>query len=229
MRTILARSATSAALGALLLTGTAAAQEAPSRLLNSLEVEQLVSRGESDDHMRLQAHFTALSAQYEQDAKRHTSMSQRFIGNPSRNLGSTMRAHCQRLAALNTESATTLRELAKYHEQLAGGRSASPPSAGAPFQRGAGAPAPTDEELNALAAKATTPAEHRVLAGYFQAQSKRYAAEADQHVALAKTYRGTRIAQAAVQHERLAQLSRDAAKSASEAGEMHHGLADTTR
>jgi len=46
---------------------------------------------------------------------------------------------------------------------------------------------------------------------------------------LAQTYRGTRIAQAAVHHDRLAGLSRDAAKEATAAAEMHKGLAGVAR
>jgi hypothetical protein len=53
----------------------------------------------------------------------------------------------------------------------------------------AGAPEPTQKELNALAAKARTPAEHRGLEEYFLTLAKRYTAEANEHVALAQAYR----------------------------------------
>jgi hypothetical protein len=46
---------------------------------------------------------------------------------------------------------------------------------------------------------------------------------------LAQTYRGTRIAQAAVIHDRLAGLARDEAKEATAAAEMHKGLANIAR
>ena len=49
------------------------------------------------------------------------------------------------------------------------------------------------------------------------------------HVTLAQTYRGTRIAQAAVHHERLATLARDEAKEATKAAEMHRQLAGIAR
>jgi hypothetical protein len=156
-------------------------------------------------------------------------MSQSFVGNPSRNLGSGMSIHCKRLADLNTQSATTVRELASYHEKLAAGAPATPPLDGARFQGGAGASEPTEKELNALAAKANTPAEHRALEEYFLTLAKRYAAEANEHVTLAQTYRGTRIAQAAVIHDRLAGLARDEAKEATAAAEMHKGLANIAR
>ena len=59
--------------------------------------------------------------------------------------------------------------------------------------------------------------------------AKRETAEANEHMALAQAYRGTRIAQAAVHHDRLAGLSRDAAKEATTAAEMHKQLAGLAR
>ena len=76
---------------------------------------------EPGDQAQLSAHFTALGDRYAAEAKRHISMSQSFIGNPSRNLGTGMSAHCKQLANLNTQSETTVRELAAYHAKLASG------------------------------------------------------------------------------------------------------------
>jgi hypothetical protein len=140
-----------------------------------------------------------------------------------------MSIHCKRLADLNTQSATTVRELASYHDKLAAGTPATPPQGGARFQGGAGAPEPSEKELNALAAKAGTPAEHRALEEYFLTLAKRYTAEANEHVTLAQTYRGTRIAQAAVIHDRLAGIARDSAKEATTAADMHKQLANVAR
>jgi len=218
-----------AAAALLTLAGHVAAQDKPTAVLNSLEVRQLVARADPADDVRLAAHFSALANRYTAEAKRHISMAQSFIGNPSRNLGTGMSAHCKRLADLNTQSATTVRELAAYHQKLASGAPATPPSDGARFQAGAGAPEPTEKELNALAAKASTPTQHRALEEYFQTLAKRYTNEANEHVTLAQTYRGTRIAQAAVHHDRLAGLARDAAKEATAAAEMHSGLAGVAR
>jgi hypothetical protein len=72
-----------------------------------------------------------------------------------------------------------------------------------------------------MAAKAVTPADHRSLEEYFLTLAKRDTAEADQHPATANIYRGTRIAQAAVHHDRLARLARDSAKQGTAAAEMH--------
>jgi hypothetical protein len=229
MRTVHFRPLAIAAAALVSLAGSVAAQDKPTAVLNSLEVRQLVARAEPADHVRLTAHFSALADRYTLEAKRHVSMSQSFIGNPSRNLGTGMSAHCKRLADLNTQSANTVRELAVHHEKLASGAPAALPKDGARFQAGAGAPEPTEKELNALAAKASTPAEHRALEEYFQTLAKRYTSDAKEHITLAQTYRGTRIAQAAVHHDRLAGLARDAAEEATAAAEIHRGLAEVGR
>ena len=229
MRTVHFHSQSMVAAAVLTLAASVAAQDRPAGLLNSLEVRQLVARAEPGDHVQLSAHFNALGDRHAAEAKRHVSMSQSFIGNPSRNLGTGMSAHCTRLADLNTQSATTVRELATDHDKLASGAPATAPKDGARFQGGAGAPEPNEKQLNALAAKASTPAEHRALEEYFLTLARRYSNEAGEHVTLAQTYRGTRIAPAAVHHDRLAGLSRDAAKEATTAAEMHEGLAGVAR
>ena len=112
MRTIQIRLLSVAALAFLVFAGSATAQDKSPAVLNSLDVQQLVKRAEPGDNARLAAHFTALADSYAAEAKRHTSMAQSFVGNPSRNLGTGMSAHCKQLADLNTKSATELRELA---------------------------------------------------------------------------------------------------------------------
>ena len=229
MKAIHIRTLSVAALALAAFAGSATAQDKSPTLLNTLEVQQLVKRAEAGDNARLAAHFTALAERYVAEAKRHTSMSQSFAGNPSRNLGTGMSAHCKQLAELNTQSATTLRELATYHRGLAAGAAVVPPAAGSHFEGGAGAPRPTDQELNAMAAKAGTPADHLALEEYFLTLAKRDTAEANEHLALAQAYRGTRIAQAAVHHDRLAGLARDSAKEATAGAEMHKQLAGVAR
>lgn len=230
MRTLQIRSLPLAGLAVLTFAGIAGAQDRSPARLNSVEVQQLVKRAEPADNTRLAAHFTALADRYAAEAKRHTAMSQSFVGNPSRNLGTGMSAHCKQLADLDTKSEGTLRELATYHKNLAGGAAAPPPAAGGSrFEGGAGAAKPTDQELNAMAARASTPAEHHALEEYFLTLAKRDTTEANEHVALAQAYRGTKIAQAAVHHDRLAQLARDSAKEATAAADMHKQLAGTAR
>jgi hypothetical protein len=230
MRTIHFRSLALAAVAALTFAASGAAQDRAPGLLNNLEVRQLVARAEPGDQAQLSAHFTALADRYAAEAKRHISMSQSLIGNPSRNLGTGMSAHCKQLANLNTQSETTVRELAAYHANLASGTPATPPKDGARFQSGAGAPEPTAKELNALAAKASTPAEHRGLEEYFATLAKRYTRDAERHAQFAAAYRNSlRVAHAAVTHDHLAELSRDAAKEATAAAEMHKQLAGIGR
>jgi hypothetical protein len=229
MRTLQIHVLSLPALAFLVFAVNAEAQGTSPAVLNTLEVQQLVTRAEPGDNARLAAHFTALADRYTAEAKRHTSMSQSFVGNPNRNLGTGMSAHCKRLTDLNTQSASELRELATYHQKLASGATATPPAAGARFEGGAGAPAPTDQALNAMAAKASTPAAHRGLEEYFLTLAKRYTADAKDHAAMALTYRGTRIAQAAAHCDRLATLSRDSAKEATEAAAMHKQMAGVGR
>jgi hypothetical protein len=230
MRRLQLRSLSLPVLAVLVFSGHAAAADKPPALLNTVEVQQLVKRAEPGDNARLAAHFTLLADRYTAQATEHTGMAQSFGGNPSRNLGAGMSAHCKRLAELNTESATVLTELAAYHQQEAAGASAAvPPAAGARFEGGAGASTPTHQELHALAAEAGTPADHHNLEEYFQTSAKGYTADAKEHAAMAMTYRGARIASAGVHCDRLVTLSRQSAKEATAAATMHKQLAGVAR
>jgi hypothetical protein len=157
-------------------------------------------------------------------------MAQAFIAAPTRRVpANTAADHCKRLAALNAKSAETLRELAAHHDKRAAGTPSIPPKGSARFHEGTGAPEATDAELSALAAKASTPADYRALQEYFLTAAKRYTADANEHVAMAAAYRGTRIAQAAVHCDHLVELSRDEAKEATAAAEIHGQLAGVPR
>lgn len=228
MRTTFVRSITVAAAAVFAVAGTAAAKER-SGLLNTLEVRQLVARAEPADNALLKVHFSALADEFAAEARRHISMSKSFAGNPSRSMGTGMSAHCNKLADLSTQGETTARELAEYHGNLAAGVAATLPKDAARFHEGAGASQPTEAELNAMAAKAGTPAEHKALEEYFLTLAKQYTTEANEHTMLAQTYRGTRIAQAAVHHDRLAALARDSAKEATAAADIHKQLANIAR
>jgi hypothetical protein len=213
MTTLALRSLAIGTLATFIVAGTAAGQ-ATSPVLNTLEVQKLVTSSEPADNAKLSAHFAALADRYAAEAGRHDAMARSFVGNPNRTMGSGMSIHCRKLSELNNETATTLRELARHHRDRAAGVASTAPRAGAPFQGGEGAPEPTEAELKALAAKASTPADHRALAEYFLTAAKRYAADAEEHAAMATGYRGTRIAQAASHCDRLVKLGRDAADEA---------------
>jgi phytoene dehydrogenase-like protein len=234
MRTLQIRSLSFPVVAVLMFAGNSVAQDRSTGVLTVPEVQLLVNRSEPGDHARLAAHFTALADRYAADAKRHTSMAQSFGGNPNRNLGTGMSAHCKRLASLNNQSAATVRELATYHQKLASGVSATPPTGGSRFEGGAGARVPTDKDLASLAAQANTPADHRAIEEYFQTLAMRYTAEAKEHATMAQAYRGLPrttggASGAAVHFDNLAKTSRESAKEATAAAEMHKQLARIPR
>jgi hypothetical protein len=215
---------------ALLMFGGNALSQTASPVLNTLEVQKLVASGEPGDNAKLAAHFAAVADRYDADAKRHTAMAGAFIAAPTRRVAATGAAdHCKRLAQMNADSAKTLRELAAYHRNLAGGVTSTAPKGGARFQAGTGAPEPTDAELTALAAKANAPADHHALEEYFAAASKRYTTDANAHATMAQAYRGTRITQAADHCDRLVRQLRETAKEATTAATMHKELAGVAR
>lgn len=229
MRTISIRAAAGAALVLVPLVSSANAQTG-SPILNALEVQKLVASMAPADNARLSAHFAALAERYTRDATRHNAMAQAFIAAPARRTpANTAADHCKRLATLNKQSADALHELAAYHEKRAAGKAATAPKGAARFQAGAGAPEPADDELSALAARASTPADHHALEEYFQTAATRYRDAVNEHSSMAQAYRGTRIAQAAVHCDRLVSLSRDEAKEATAAAEMHKQLAHAAR
>jgi hypothetical protein len=215
-------------LALLIFAGHALSQTA-SPILNALEVQKLVSSSEPGDNARLSAHFTALADRYGADVRRHTTMAQSYAGHPSRSTGGGMSIHCRRLVELNTQSAATLRQLAEHHKALAAGAASTAPAGGSRFQGGAGASEPTEAELKALAAKAATAADHRALQEYFLTAAKRYTADANDHTAIARSYRGTRIAQAADHCDRIVANARESAKEATAAAGMHAQLANLAR
>ena len=234
MRTFLIRSVLIPGLTFLGLAGTAAAQDKPPALLNSLEVQQLVKRAEPGDHARLGAHFAALAERYIAEAKRHTSMQRGYAGNPRlTQIGVTMSAHCRRFAELNMQSVATLRELATHHEKLAAGAPSSAPRDSARFQEGTGARDASDKDVSVLVANARTASDHRALEEYFSALAKRYTRDADEHAAYAVSWRGmTRIPTAtitAAHCEKFSGQLREAVKVATEAAAMHKQLAGVTR
>lgn len=215
-------------MGLLALPAANAAAQ-PSPILNIIEVQKLVASEAPADNTRLAAHFAALADQSASEAKRHEAMASAFGGNPSRQLGTTMSVHCTRLAELNRQAAATLGELAAHHRKLAAGVPSIVPPKAAAYQSGKGARVPTEQELRDLAAKASTPSDHRALMEYFNETAKRHTSTADEHVRMAQSYRGTKISSAAAHCDRMVTLSRDAAREATAAAVMHKDLAGTTR
>jgi hypothetical protein len=206
-------------------TGAALAQGSPSPVLDSVRVRQLVASVAPADQAALAAHFTALADRHASAARLHESMGQSAAGNPRGN-GQEMKAHCRRLAGLERKASATLRELAAHHAALGGGAASTAPASGAKYQAGAEARQPSEADLNELARRAATPADHRALQDYFQTSAKRYEAEANGHAGMAVLYRTTsRLAPVANHCDRLVKELRDAAAEATQAATMHGQLA----
>jgi hypothetical protein len=219
-----------AAAVAVVATAGIAHGQVSSNVVNSLEVKRLVAEGTPAANATLAKHFATLADGYAAEAAVHTAMAGAYTGNPNHSLGGNMGVHCKKLADLAKESANTAREMVTYYNNLAAGAAAEAPRGAATFNAGAGAPAPTTEELKRLAASAHTPADHRALEEYFLTLAKRDTADAKEHAATASTFRvsgqrrGSEIA--ATHCDNLAKLARDAAKEATAAASAHHQLAN---
>jgi hypothetical protein len=215
---------------AILATAGFAYAQTPSSIVNSLEVKRLVTAGTPEANATLAKHFAALADKYAAEAATHTAMASAYTGNPNHSLGGSMGVHCKKLADLATASANTAREMVTYYNNLAAGAAAEAPKEAAAFNAGAGAPAPTTEEMKRLAASAHTPADHRALVEYFLTLAKQDTADAKEHAAQANIFRvsGQRRGSefAAMHCDSLAKLARDAAKEATASAELHRQLAN---
>lgn len=209
-------------------------QVTDSAILTTVEVRQLIARGEPADHARLRAHYTALADQYAADAKQHTSMARAFLASPTKRVAANCSSdHCKRLANLATQSAATLRELATHHEKLAAGISSTAPSNSARFEAGEGARVAWahEKEIHDLSANARTATDHRAIQEYFESIEKQYNAAVNEHATMAQAYRAVprRSGDPAAHCDRLVRLSREAAKEAGDAAGEHKRAADAAR
>ena len=214
---------------ALLWSVSFAAAQAPSGLLNKLEVQKLVAASTPEANATLARHFTALADGYAADAARHKDMAAAYGSNPNRSVVTNVAPHCARLADLATQEATAAREMASYHEKLADGAKATAPKDAGAFQAGKGAPEPTKADLHHLAMMARTPADHRALEEYFTTLAKKNTADAESHVAMAQAYRAAVRkggGDPAAHCDRLVTLAREAAKEATDAAALHRQLAN---
>jgi hypothetical protein len=214
---------------AILASAAFASAQTQSGVVNKLEVQRLVASGTPEANATLATHFAELADRYAADAARHKDMAQAYKANSNRSPATGAAAHCDRLAALATESAAEAREMVTYHEQLATGVVATVPRNAAKFDAGKGAPEPTAGDLHHLAMMAMTPAEHRSLEEYFTTLAKKNTADADAHAAIARSYRAgvhKGGGDPADHCDRLAKLAREAAKEATEAASLHRQLAN---
>lgn len=214
------------AAGVLTLMATvavAAAQDTPA-LLTSLEVQQHVSRAQPADHARLSHHFATLADRYETDARRYAALATAFIGNPNRTPAIDPAAHWRRLAERAAVSAITAWELAEYHQFLVDEILSVAPEDATRFEAGYGAPEPNTQQLHTFAALARTPTDHAVLEEYYLILARHYAADVEEHTAMAGAYRGNanrRGGDPAVHCDRMVKASRQAANDARAAAAEH--------
>ena len=198
-------------------------------LLNRLEVQRLVAMNTPEAHARLSKHFIALAETYTADAARYAGRANGSAGNPSHGFGTRTDVRRTRQAQDAARRAEAARAMTVYHQLLSVGAAAVPPPARAQLDGGTGAPAPTQAELHELAMRARTPADHRVLAEYYLTLETRETALANEHARMANMQRvsGGRGAweTTATHSDRLAGLSRKAAKHASAAASVHRQLA----
>lgn len=187
MRTISFRAILTGLALAAIVTGAAAQDR--SALLTRIEVKQLAASTRSSDHVRLRDHFAALADTYASDARHHRATAFVMTGNPNHPPAVTPGARYLRLAATADETAATLRQLSAHHGRLAAGQPSTAPAGSARFERGEGSPEPSDAQIRELVASARTPAEHRGLAEYFDAQADTHTSAADRYTQLAQVYR----------------------------------------
>lgn len=207
------------AIGILFLLGMASAdkaQESPLSVLSSIRVKQLVASATRPDHAQLRDHFAALSARYAAEAKRNTDRARVAVGNPNRPQTFGASSRWLRLAEIASDSAEITRALAQHHERLAAGLPSTAPPGSARFEAGEGAPDPSDAELRELGGKARTSSDHTILADYFASVAERHERAAGQYLAKARASRASGMRRPlggdpAVEFERMAKLSRQAA------------------
>ena len=226
MRTIFTRTVF-AGLALLALTTAARAQDR-SRLLTSIEVKEFVTSSRPADHARLRDHFAALADKYTSDARRYRNVAVAMTGNPNHPPVVPPGARWSRAADQADESASVARELSAHHGRLADGRSSQAPAGADRFEAGKGAPAPTEAQLNELAASARTPAQHRSLVEYYTTLAEKQTTAADRYTAKAQAYRAQvrkGYVDPAIHFDRLAKQSRESADAARAEAAKHAQLA----
>jgi hypothetical protein len=192
-----------------LSTGTAA------QVLTSSEVQKLMEQRQPADHVKLQAHFAALSTRYAADAARHETFAR--AAGTGRGANAAASAHHGQLAKLARESATITRELASHHSTLAAGQPSTAPTGAEAYEAGAGAPdIPEEKRLLLLAAGAARPSEHGLIREYYVLLAQRYEKAATDQRAVCRMYRGqSRPSEStAVQCDRLVTATTGAAREA---------------
>ena len=205
-----------------------AAAEPPSRVLNKLEVQKLVAAETQVANLRLAIHFDGVAEQYFHEAAHHRATGTVQGANAHRSIAATADDHCEREAAVATEWGVAARRLARYHSDLATGRTAVLPKGAAELQGGRGAPEPTAAQLHRLALLARTRSDHLALQEHYAIVARERTAAADAYRRMAAAYRaGVRkdVGDPGSNFDRLARLARRSAQQATEAANRHRQLA----
>jgi hypothetical protein len=201
---------------AAIVTLLGSVEPSTAQLLSTGEVRELMASPAPANHVKLHAHFTALSTRYDTDASRHTAFARSAAGT-SRGANAAAASHHERLAALALESATITSALATHHRTLSTGEASTAPRGGEVFEAGAGAPAiPPEKRLQQLAVRAERPSEHGQVREYYLMLAKEYEADAKEHRTMARMYRGISRANesSAAQCDRLGALAGRSAREA---------------
>ena len=217
-----------AALVACVGAATVAAAEPPSRVLNKLEVQKLVAAETPFANLRLAIHFDGVAEWYFRDAAHHRATGAVQGANAHRSIATTADDHCERQAAVAMEWGVAARQLARYHSDLARGRTAVLPTGAAELQGGRGAPEPTAAQLHRLALTARTRSDHLALQEYYAVVAEERAAAAGSYRRMAAAYRaGVRkdVGDPGSNYDRLARLANRAARQATESANRHRQLA----
>ncbi len=93
--------------------------------LGKKELADLVAKAKSaDDHKKLAAHYRAMAAKHEADAKEHTELAAKYKAHPTPNETKRPNAadtasHCLTYAEHCRKAAKSLNDLAAMHEEMA--------------------------------------------------------------------------------------------------------------
>ena len=112
------------AAGSALVAVPAGAQPS-GKMLTKKEVSDLAANAKTaEDHRKLAAHYTAVAARHEQEAKEHADLAAKYKSNPTasdvkRPGAPDTASHCLTYAEHCRKAAQSMRELAAMHEEMA--------------------------------------------------------------------------------------------------------------
>ena len=112
------------AAGSAIVAVSSGAQSS-GKMLTKKEVSDLAAKAKTaEDHRKLAAHYTAVAAKHEQEAKDHAELAVKYKSNPTasdvkRPGAPDTASHCLTYAEHCRKAAQSMRELAAMHEEMA--------------------------------------------------------------------------------------------------------------